>query len=339
MAIQLITKTERIYPAPEILGARLLLRLRALEPIQLGPFPANLFRSALGRALRMEHCVAPDRSCARCVARFTCLYARVFDPQPSPDRTHYQRVSNPPRPMALFVRGPRNAALAPGDTLEFELSLFGSAAQWAPHMVQAVSFMGRSGIGKPPGRFRIATAHSVDPFTGQAGPDLLQPGASTLAQPPAPATLDCARRAALALSGPHGVSLRFLSWFRAKRQGDYVASLDFDTLIRHLARRQAKLFHFYCAFNTPLNFAQYLEPAKSVHAQALRTQSVSMARRSKSQGRSVPMHGVAGQFRFSGPALDAYLLPLVLGQFTHAGKGCTCGLGRYELEPAPAVEE
>ena len=45
------------------------------------------------------------------------------------------------------------------------------------------------------------------------------------------------------------------------------------------------------------------------------------------------MGGIVGSFVAEGPAIATLWPCLWLGQWTHLGKGCTMGLGRYALEP------
>lgn len=48
------------------------------------------------------------------------------------------------------------------------------------------------------------------------------------------------------------------------------------------------------------------------------------------------MGGLVGSFALAGAALDRFWPLLWLGQWAHAGKGCSMGLGRYVLEPLGA---
>ena len=48
------------------------------------------------------------------------------------------------------------------------------------------------------------------------------------------------------------------------------------------------------------------------------------------------MGGVVGSFDLAGATLGPFWPVLLLGQWTHAGKGCSMGLGRYVLEPLGA---
>jgi CRISPR/Cas system endoribonuclease Cas6 (RAMP superfamily) len=46
------------------------------------------------------------------------------------------------------------------------------------------------------------------------------------------------------------------------------------------------------------------------------------------------MGGLLGRFRLHGPDIAPFWPYLWLGQWTHAGKGATLGLGRYRIVPA-----
>ena len=45
------------------------------------------------------------------------------------------------------------------------------------------------------------------------------------------------------------------------------------------------------------------------------------------------MGGLVGSFELAGPDIEPFWPLLWLGQWTHAGKGSSMGLGRYVLEP------
>ena len=51
------------------------------------------------------------------------------------------------------------------------------------------------------------------------------------------------------------------------------------------------------------------------------------------------MGGLTGWFEVEGPGLEPFWPYLWLGQWTHAGRGCSMGLGRYVLEPAGCSEK
>ena len=56
------------------------------------------------------------------------------------------------------------------------------------------------------------------------------------------------------------------------------------------------------------------------------------------QNAKVPMGGLVGSFGLEGPALARFWPCLWLGEWTHTGKGCSMGLGRYVLEPMEAPD-
>ena len=143
------------------------------------------------------------------------------------------------------------------------------------------------------------------------------------------------RHPALPPAPTRAVRIRLLTPLRIKRREHFVGVSDFDfrVLMGGLLRRISLLTYFFSETPLETDFAGLLRRAESVPiaAPALRWQE--WTRRSSRQNAKLQMGGVVGSFELAGTGLDPFWPYLWLGQWTHAGKGCSMGLGRYVIEP------
>ena len=100
-----------------------------------------------------------------------------------------------------------------------------------------------------------------------------------------------------------------------------------------LLRRISLLTYFFSEAPLETDFAGLLRCAESVpvHNRALHWRE--WTRRSSRQNAKLRMGGLVGSFDLAGAEIEPFWPMLWLGQWTHAGKGCSMGLGRYVLEP------
>jgi hypothetical protein len=136
------------YSLPRIPFLRLRCTLVAGEAARLPPYHGSLLRGAFGHALRAAVCsMGPAQECATCRLRAACAYTRVFETlvegAPPP---FLKGLATAPRP---YVFEPRSGGevFSPGDTLSFDLVLFGQAAELAAYAVLAIERMAAAGLG------------------------------------------------------------------------------------------------------------------------------------------------------------------------------------------------
>ena len=137
---------------------------------------------------------------------------------------------------------------------------------------------------------------------------------------------------------PRTVRIRLLTPLRVKRHGHFVGPPDFDfrALMGGLLRRLSLLTYFFGETPLETDFAGLLRHAESIPVTRCNLHWREWTRYSSRQNEKLQMGGLVGSFELAGAALDRFWPLLWLGQWTHAGKGCSMGLGRYVLEPLGA---
>lgn len=137
---------------------------------------------------------------------------------------------------------------------------------------------------------------------------------------------------------PRTVRVRLLTPLRVKRREHFVGAPDFDfrALMGGLLRRISLLTYFFGETPLETDFAGMLRHAESIPIAKRALHWREWTRYSSRQNEKLQMGGLVGSFELAGADLDRFWPLLWLGQWTHAGKGCSMGLGRYVLEPLGA---
>lgn len=141
-------------------------------------------------------------------------------------------------------------------------------------------------------------------------------------------------------TAPPAVRVRLLSPPRIRRHEHLVGAADFDfrAFTGGLLRRISLLTCFFSDTPFETDFAGLLRLAESVPATHPELRWREWTRHSSRQNTKLRMGGLIGNFELAESQVEPFWPILWLGQWTHAGKGCSMGLGRYVLEPAGAED-
>ncbi|NPV80768.1 MAG: CRISPR system precrRNA processing endoribonuclease RAMP protein Cas6 [Firmicutes bacterium] len=139
-------------------------------------------------------------------------------------------------------------------------------------------------------------------------------------------------------SGPHVMAPRVMVVFqtmtRLKFQGGFEDRPEFHILVRSLLRRISSLLYFHHETRLDIDFRGFISRAEGVHLVAHDTHWVDWERYSSRQDARMKLGGIVGTavYEFKDMGSVVLFLPwLVLGQYVHAGKGATFGLGQLAV--------
>jgi len=123
---------------------------------------------------------------------------------------------------------------------------------------------------------------------------------------------------------------------RLRIQEAYVGAdqFRFVHLFSNLLRRFSLLAYFHCDDPFETDFAALIRQAERVPLARADLRWHDLTRYSSRQKERLQIGGLLGVFELDAAALGSLWPYLWLGQFTHAGKGATMGLGRYAVLPA-----
>jgi hypothetical protein len=344
--------------------------LRALESIELPPFSGSTFRGAFGAEFRRIACLPQCNDPATCTIAGHCAYARIFEARPNKEGYTPAGEGGLPRPFVIHPPPGGGQIVKPGAPFVFHMALVGWAADYVPYFILTWRELGRIGIGRGRGEFRLESVESCASIDRVAGNDesvrliysledelvrnCLEPltatglmslhpalGKAGLAANDQPsqesAESDGSSDAAsivptsLPAAVPTRLSIELVTPLRVKSKGEFLRSeLPFEVLAGALIRRLETLSFFYCGGSLELDYRGLVETARQVRTESSNLRWVEWERYSRRQDRRIPWGGIVGRVEYSGD-LSRFLPFLVLGEILGVGNNCAFGLGRYEV--------
>lgn len=290
-------------------------------PMRLPAFAGSAWRGGLGWALKRLVCVMRLRPCEGCPLELSCIYPTIFAARPDEDAQKMRRYERVPNPFVLRQIHPRRTTVGPEDRVVVELGLVGRACRQIAYLVRALDQAGEGGIGPDRGRLRLL---AVSPVDTPWAPLELEPATQAIraegATPPVPELWP-------------RVELRLETPLRLQHEGRLVGPQLFRPacLAMALVRRVSMLCHHHGEADLVADFAALKARAEAIRVLDAQIEWVEQLRRSARQKAVLPMGGLVGRL-----VLDlsdaAPLWPFFwLGQWLHAGKGATMGMGAYRL--------
>ncbi len=303
----------------------------AESEVAFGSFPGSAWRGALGHSLKRLVCIMRRRPCEGCAIEVSCLYTRLFEPRSDGRDPLLGRVDRAPQPFVLDCRTATPCRLAPGDPFALRLVLVGRRTRdAAPYLLRALEEAAAGGIGAGRGRLALVAAHLRDPLRDRAVPCLDASGRLHLPEPfpiepPAP---------------PAAVRVVLETPLRMRLDGGLAGPDSFTAgaFLVSLVRRQSLLARFYGDGPADLDFRALRELASRLEAGDAQLAWRDQLRRSARQGTLMRMGGLVGRFALDLRGAEIFWPFLWRGQFLHAGKATSMGLGRYRLEPLEVPE-
>jgi len=316
--------------SPTVPWARFRFVLEAQEPISTPGYAGSAWRGLLGHGLRRLVCVTRQPSCDGCLLRHTCLYSTFFE-SPRPPGMPERRYQSLPHPFVLEPEISPEREVPAGESLRLGITLMGGAVEQAPYLIHALNLAGGRGLGRSGGRFAVAAVEREQVLGGDGWDPVYQAsrGEYERRETPVPAVPPC----------PSAVRVRLFTPLRIKRRGSFVGVRDFAArdLLRNLYARIAILAELYGGDPRPFDWGSVREQAEALDFLDRRLRWYEWTRFSSRQNTLMQMGGLLGDFRLAGPTLATFWHALWLGQWVHAGKGTSFGLGGYRLESAQSA--
>ncbi|BCX88952.1 CRISPR-associated protein Cas6 [Methylomarinovum tepidoasis] len=314
--------------SPRIPLVRYRFHCRALDPIRLPHYAGSTWRGAFGHALKRTVCVTRMRDCRQCLLWRQCAYSDIFETPPPEDTPLLADYPAAPHPFIIHPEATGGGSYAPGQPFQVDLTLIGRANAQLPYIVHAWRVMGRQGVGKTRSRFKLEAVAQADDAGWRA---IHREGEPLTPRPPAVPVLPPppAERCRMVLETP----------LRIKHQGRLMgaAGFSFRGLIASLLRRLSLLQHFHGDGPLEADFRALVARAGAVRPLECDLRWYDWTRYSARQRTRMQMGGLLGWIDFRAEDLEPFWPWLAAGQWLHAGKGASMGLGRYRLDGKPAA--
>jgi len=326
---------------------------RAVDTLNLPVYKGSTLRGGFGITFRRVVCVTKLPACQPCILRDRCSYSYIFETPYPATADDAQGADHPlrragrmtfePHPFVIEPPLEDKETYRPGDELNFDLILIGKAIDYLPYFILTFEEMGRSGIGRGRGKYRLEKVLCIANDTSQEQTVLYDARTRLLynrcfVRNFNDDVLNEAEKIRESLllrrtdnKGNAQITLRFLTPTRIKFQNKLTSDIDFEIVMRNLLRRLSLLSEAHCGEKLDVDYRRLISEARN----SVRTVSSDLhwydwERYSQRQQARLKMGGFRGEITFQG-RLGDFLPFLVLGKYLHIGKGTAYGLGKYEI--------
>jgi len=288
--------------------------------IRLPEFAGSAWRGAFGHALKKTVCVVRDTACISCMLKTSCAYSYVFETPPPSKSDKMRKYTASPHPFILQF--PLNESLEQ-QKYALNMTLFGHGERFFPYIVHAMKKAGQDGMGSSRQVFELDTISQNSSLKGeeviyQNGQLQNQLAANEMDIP----------------AMPEQIKIIIHTPIRIKKDGHNLNQVyfNFAAFFGNILRRISMLTYFHT--DTPLetNFAELMQRAKQIHFKHKELSWYDWKRYSSRQKTEMNMGGVIGLLQLDSEGMEDFWPYLWLGQWTHAGKATSMGLGHYSID-------
>lgn len=308
--------------------------LTALDPIVMPSYAGSTLRGGFGQAFQKLVCVVhkgkndgQDRECKDCSMHSVCPFAYIFKTDPGDNALQLRTYSDVPRPFVLDPLETKGN-YRPGQEFEFLLTLIGQAIDFFPYFILSFRQLGEMGIGKGRGRFGLTRVLAQARSTAEVE-SIYSVEEDMVKNLDHSIGFQDIEGEATSLPSD-AITLEFLTPTRILDDGHLRDELPFQAFVKRLLGRISALSYFHCHEPLEMDFKSVIEDARRVKIVKSGLSWYDWERYSSRQDNHMLLGGILGKITYQGN-LKPFLPYIALGQYTHVGKNCTFGLGKYRV--------
>ena len=283
------------------------------------------FRGGFGYTFRRLVCITKKSSCQNCILTEKCIYKHVF--QPTIQQKTIQNTKTYSELIQPFVIEPpeeTKTEYTADNTLNFNLILFGKVSELLPYFILVFKELGKTGMGKTKGKYRLLKIEDVFKNLIYSGNN------DTIRNIDSKLYCDKIMNGYSNISNLTHLNLNFITPTRIKYNKDLVVKPEFHNIIRSLSHRISAISHFYWNKKLNINYKQLIDQSKNIIIKKSDLRWLDWERYSTRQNTKMKLGGFVGKITYYGN-FKPFLPLLLLGEYTHIGKNCTFGLGKYKI--------
>jgi hypothetical protein len=291
------------------------------EKIVFPNFKGNVFRGALGKALRRLTCASGLDDCKDCLLSNNCIYSRIFESfNPGVNQSILGKVEKAPHPFIVDVGEKNQLEYSRNQEIRFCLTLIGEAMKYISYFILAFIDIGKYGIGRTRGCFKIKEVRAGGQEIYNAHKKRITldfdsiPGSRFISEKWNKGSLN------ISLETP----------LRLKYNHRFQKHITFQMIVSNLLRRVYLLANHYCCGPASVDMKELIEMSKKVVPVNSEIYWQEQKRYSYRQNRGISMAGVSGTLEFKGD-FSPFIGFLRIGEYLHLGKGTSFGLGKIKI--------
>ncbi len=253
-----------------------------------------------------------------------CVYSYVFETPPPSDTKIMRKYASAPHPFIIEPPLEKKRGYTPKDNITLGLTLIGKAIDFLPYFIYTFDELGKTGIGKGRGKYRLEKVKSrnriIYDLTSKTLKTFKTESLSLNYSPKNKKTVNSQ------------LSINFITPTRIIYNGSLTSDLEFHILIRNLLRRLSLLSYFHCNGDpSDWDFKGTIEKAHDVKIKKTTLRWYDWERYSARQDTRMKMGGFVGEITFDGD-IGPFLPIIKAGEVLHVGKGTGFGLGKYYIQ-------
>ncbi|MCS7232954.1 MAG: CRISPR system precrRNA processing endoribonuclease RAMP protein Cas6 [Synergistetes bacterium] len=281
--------------------------------IKLGPFTSNVLRGKFGAEFKRLACIKKSFECSKCMLRFSCPYAMLFETSPSPLTKVMRKYDSAPRPFIIYFPF-KKFDLTKGDRVSINLTLIGKANDYLPYFVYCfLNILNNLKLELVSLSYEGKNLYKGDKIELPSG------NYSYLK---------------FEINGDNrlfSVEVDLESPLRLIFNGEIQKEPSFSALMRNFFRRVVLLDYFHCGGGGEYPFKPVLDLLDRVNIVDHSITEGVFSRFSYRQKRKIPFYGVTGRIRYQ-PVNGFFLDYLKAMKELHVGKNTTFGFGKVVLK-------
>ncbi len=305
---------QEIEKALQIRYVKLHFTIQFSEDSRLPMNKVSAIRGGIGEMLLCANCIR-NRDCERCDFESECIVRRImyskFEKKPA-------FITTGESAGYVFECENYEEFFQAGDTLDFQLILFGKTIIYFSQFLQAVYQLGNAGLGKEHAQFEVISVRNTK---GEA----IMDGRTIRMERYKVQTIGDYVKYRLHQGNVSENRIQFKTPVTLKYQGEYQEKLTLEAVLLALFRR---LYILDCFEN--LDCEELCLQGKLPEVLEEYSEKITVWRYSGTKNQKIALRGVKGELRLSG--IPDELLPVLLaGEIMHIGKNTSFGFGRYRV--------
>jgi len=313
----------------KILYKKFFIEVEAIDPIIMPAYKGSTIRGAFGNVFKRITCPFKNKECIDCMLQPGCIYAYIFETYPKDDAcimnmNKYEKI---PHPFVIEPPEEKTSTYRPGEKITFKLILIGRAIDYIPYFIYTFDELGKIGMGKGRGKYKLETVVDNDKDIYTAKENVIKPSnADILDIPESNIFLSQETK------NHNRLKLNINTPVRILYNRRLTSHLEFHILMRNLLRRIGLLHYFHCEKIPPAwDHRLIIKEAEDVKIHENNLKWFDWERYSTRQHARMKMGGLMGDIVYEGN-IKPFMPYLKAGEVLHTGKGTSFGLGKYMVE-------
>lgn len=291
----------------------------------------NILRGAFGAIFRRIACVPQCHDVRRCELRWSCPYARMFEPSAVLDGP--SGLADWPRPFVFRATHLDGCTIESGMRFHFDLNLFDAQTPAIAYLVLTFAQLAREGLARGRKKIELVTVDQLDE-AGRPTAVIYDSVSGNVRQNVEPLQLNLEPCGAPV----DKVKVQFLTPTELKSGQQLATKPEFGILAARVRDRISALRQLYGSGPLEIDFRGFGERANQIRMTRCNLRQIDVRRQSTRTGQVHPIGGFIGEAEYEGD-LTEFVPYLNAAKWTGVGRQTVWGKGEVNLWKRSSTEK